>query len=137
MIRCLRNTEDLEKAAPETRPIALAWDLAGTLPEDWTLVRRLRHSSGLSRVPFMLFGQSEVDKLGTSAAMTGFVLKSGDNQSLIAALETLYPLQVEGPILIVDDEPQVRRTPGLGGECPAGLPGTSCRRWFPCPGDYE
>ncbi len=107
-IRKLRNIEDLEKAVIETRPIALAWDLAGMRPEDWTLVRRLRHYRGLSRVPFMLFGQSESDMLGNTAAMTGFVLKSGDNQSLIATLDALYPLQVVGPILIVDDELQVR-----------------------------
>jgi signal transduction histidine kinase/DNA-binding LacI/PurR family transcriptional regulator/AraC-like DNA-binding protein len=109
-IHMLRSNEDLEKAVAETRPVALAWDLAGARPGDWVLVRRLRHYPGLSRVPFVLFGQSEADKLGTSAAMTGFVLKSGDNQPLLAALDALYPLQAGGPILIVDDESQVRAT---------------------------
>jgi signal transduction histidine kinase/DNA-binding LacI/PurR family transcriptional regulator/AraC-like DNA-binding protein len=109
-IHMLRSNEDLEKAVAETRPVALAWDLAGARPGDWVLVRRLRHYPRLSRVPFMLFGQSEADKLGTSAAMTGFVLKSGDNQPLLAALDALYPLQAGGPILIVDDESQVRAT---------------------------
>lgn len=107
-IHMLRSNEDLEKAVAETRPVALAWDLARARPGEWALVRRLRHYPGLSRAPFILFGQSEADKLGTSAAMTGFVLKSGDNQPLFAALDALCPLQAGGPILIVDDEAQVR-----------------------------
>ena len=104
----LKDSEDLEKAVSGTHPVALAWDLAGASPGDWMLVRRLRHFSGLSRMPFMLFGQLQEGLKETPSAITGFVLKSGDNQPLIAALDALYPLQVEGPILIVDDDPQVR-----------------------------
>jgi AraC-like DNA-binding protein len=107
-IHRLKSNEDLEKVIQISQAVALAWDLADARPGDWTLVRRLRHYPGLSRVPFMLFGQVEADDLGTSAAITGFVLKSGDNQPLIAALEALCPLQAGGPILIVDDEAQVR-----------------------------
>ena len=107
-IYMIRSNEDLEKAVAETRPVALAWDMTGAHPGDWALVRRLRHYPGLSRAPFMLFGQTETDKLGASAAMTGFVIKSGDNQPLLATLDALCPVQAEGPILIVDDEAQVR-----------------------------
>ncbi len=104
----LKTIEDLEKAVTGTCPMALAWDLAGAQPGDWMLLRRLRHYSGLSRIPFMLFGQTGNEKSESAVALTGFVLKSGDNQPLITALEVLHPLHVKGPILIVDDEPQVR-----------------------------
>ena len=107
-INRLRNNEDLEQAIAGTRPVCLAWDLAGAHPGDWNLVRRLRNYSGFSHAPFMLFGQSRVDQVETSAAMTGFVLKTGDNQPLMTALDALCPLQAGGPVLIVDDEPQVR-----------------------------
>jgi len=46
--------------------------------------------------------------MGTSTAMTGFVLKSGDNKAFLAALEAIYPVEAIGPILIVDDEAQMR-----------------------------
>jgi signal transduction histidine kinase/DNA-binding LacI/PurR family transcriptional regulator len=89
-INRLRNNEDLEQAIAGMRPVSLAWDLAEARPGDWNIVRRLRHYSGLSRVPFMLFGQSKVDEV-ESSAITGFVLKSGDNQPLITALDALCP----------------------------------------------
>jgi signal transduction histidine kinase/DNA-binding LacI/PurR family transcriptional regulator/AraC-like DNA-binding protein len=104
----LRNNEDLEQAIAGTHPVSLAWDLAGASQGDWNLVRRIRHYSGLSRVPFMLYGQSRVNEMETPAALTGFVLKTGDNQPLMTALDALCPPQDGGPILVVDDEPEVR-----------------------------
>ncbi len=104
----MRNNEDLEKAAAETRPMVLAWDLAGACPDDWVLIRRIRHYPDLIRIPFMLYGQYEAEKPESSAAMTSFVLKSEDNLSLIAALDAICPLPAGGPVLIVDDELQAR-----------------------------
>lgn len=104
----LRNHEDLAKAVETTQPAVLAWDLASARPNEWALVRRLRHYPALSRMPFMLFGQSEGEKPESAAALTGFVLKSGDNQPLLAALESFNPLRGGGSILIVDDEAKAR-----------------------------
>lgn len=108
-IALLRNNNDLEKAIAQTRPVALAWDLAGAHPGDWAIVRRLRHYPALGQAPFLLFGQSESRDPRLAAGMTGFVLKSGDSQPLLAALEAICPHQAPGPVLIVDDDPQVRQ----------------------------
>jgi AraC-like DNA-binding protein/CheY-like chemotaxis protein len=108
-IRSLRNIADLEKALTGGRPMALAWDLSGAQPGDWAIVRRLRHYPGLGQTPFLLFGQAGSQASGLSTGMTGFVLKSEDGQPLLAALEALCPLQAAGPVLIVDDDLQVRR----------------------------
>ncbi len=105
-IYLMSSLEDLEKAVEDTHPAVLAWDLATARPSDWALVRRLRHYPGLNRLPFMLFGQSDVQKSESSAALTGFVLKSDNYEPLLTVLEALNPPQNSGPILIVDDEQQ-------------------------------
>jgi AraC-like DNA-binding protein/CheY-like chemotaxis protein len=105
----LRNSEDLEKALSRNKPVALAWDLSSAQPSDWSLVRRLRHYPVLSQAPFILYGrisESSIDleKVG----MTGFVVKSSNTETLIDAIIAMSPTQASGPVLIVDDDSQVR-----------------------------
>ena len=100
----LRKSEDLEMALSNTKPVALAWDLSNAQPEDWTLVRRLRHYPGLSPAPFILYGQLPNEQLG----ITGFVVKSSNPKTLLDAAIAMSPTKGTGPILIVDDDPQVR-----------------------------
>ncbi len=100
----LRTNEDLEAALDHTKPAALAWDLANAQPNDWILVRRLRHYPNLSQTPFILYGQLTEEQMG----MTGFVIKSSNTKTLLDAVITMIPKQGTGPILIVDDDPQVR-----------------------------
>jgi signal transduction histidine kinase/DNA-binding LacI/PurR family transcriptional regulator/AraC-like DNA-binding protein/CheY-like chemotaxis protein len=102
----LRNTEDLEIALNNTRPVALAWDLSSAQPNDWALVRRLRHYPNLSQTPFILYGQLTEEHVG----MTGFVVKSSNTKTLLDTILALSPKQGTGPILIVDDDPQVRES---------------------------
>jgi signal transduction histidine kinase/DNA-binding LacI/PurR family transcriptional regulator/AraC-like DNA-binding protein len=107
-VRLLRNLDDLEEAASQVRPKALAWDLTGAQTSDWAIVRRMRHHPGLGQVPFLLFGQGTgLD--GLPSGVTGFVLKTGDDQPLLTAIESICPFQAAGPVLIVDDDEQVRQ----------------------------
>jgi AraC-like DNA-binding protein len=102
----LRNSEDLETTSSNTNPVALAWDLSNAQPTDWTLVRRLRHYPNLSQMPFILYGQLTEEHIG----MTGFVVKSSNTKTLLDAILAMSPKQDMGPILIVDDDPQVRES---------------------------
>jgi len=119
----LRDSEDLETALSKTKPVALAWDLSNAKPSDWALVRRLRHYSNLSQAPFILYGQladpstalrpphgdrQAQDGSSGQVGMTGFVIKSSDTKTLLDAIIAMSPTQGTGPILIVDDDPQVR-----------------------------
>jgi signal transduction histidine kinase/DNA-binding LacI/PurR family transcriptional regulator/AraC-like DNA-binding protein len=108
----LRNSEDLETALNATRPVALAWDLSRVQSGDWTLARRLRHYPNLSQMPFILYGPL-ADPSTPSAGpvgMTGFVVKSSNTKTLLDVIIAISPNQDKGPILIVDDEPQVRES---------------------------
>ncbi|HLO29289.1 MAG TPA: substrate-binding domain-containing protein [Anaerolineales bacterium] len=120
----LRSHEDLEAALSHTKPMALAWDLSNAQPGDWTLVRRLRHYPSLSQTPFVLYGQP-VEQQPVLAGMTGFVLKSSNTKTLLDTITALSPTQGAGPILIVDDEPQVRESHKALVE--EGLPGYPVR----------
>jgi AraC-like DNA-binding protein len=110
-IRFLRGDENLENVLSGVHPVAIAWDLAGARPGDWGLVRHLRHFPHLSQAPFILYGELTGNETGGSSmtmGLTGFVVKSTDGGSLSDAIQAMDPSQADGPILIVDDDPQVR-----------------------------
>jgi AraC-like DNA-binding protein len=117
----LSSSEDVEIAASNTKPLALAWDLSSAQPGDWTIVRRLRHYPTMCQAPFILYGQLAEERLG----MTGFVVKSADTQTLLDAILAMTPTQGTGPILIVDDDPQARESHKALVE--EGLPGYPIR----------
>jgi AraC-like DNA-binding protein len=100
----LKSSEDLESALRDAKPVALAWDLTSAQPGDWSLIRRLRHYPALSQAPFILYGQATEEQVG----MTGFIVKSSNTQTLLDTIIALSPAQNTGPILIVDDDAQVR-----------------------------
>lgn len=102
----LRNNDDMETALSSTKPVAFAWDLSNAQPNDWLLVRRLRHYPMLSQTPFILYGQLAEEQVG----MTGFIVKSSNTKTLLDTVIAMNPTQGSGPVLIVDDDPQVRET---------------------------
>jgi len=109
-IRRLRTNDDLEIILAETQPVALAWDLSTAQTDDWVLIRRLRHFSKLAQTPVILYGQGKQNDSGVPSptiGLTGFVIKSANNQTLLDMIESLSPVQATGSILIVDDDPQV------------------------------
>jgi AraC-like DNA-binding protein len=102
----LGGSDDLETALSQSRPAALAWDLSNAQPSDWSIVRRLRHYPELYQAPFILYGQIAEEQMG----MTGFIVKSNNTKTLLDTILAMSPAQVTGPILIVDDDPQVRES---------------------------
>ncbi len=100
----IHDREDLDAVLITTKPVALAWDLTSAQPSDWALVRCLRHYPNLSKTPFILYGQPTDSQVG----LTGFVVKSSDTETLYDAIVAMNPNQGAGPILIVDDDAQIR-----------------------------
>ena len=117
----LCTNDDLETALRYTKPVALAWDLSNAQPGDWTIVRRLRHYPNLCQAPFILYGQLAEEPMG----MTGFVVKSANTVTLLDAIIAMSPTQATGPVLIVDDDAQVRESHKALVE--EGLPGYPIR----------
>jgi signal transduction histidine kinase/AraC-like DNA-binding protein/DNA-binding response OmpR family regulator len=107
-IRQLQAGDDPDAMLKETLPVALAWDLAGATPADWTTVQRLRHHPRLCQAPFILYGQEQDDEPGLALGMTNLITKPVSGASLLEAINALCLPHFVGPILIVDDDPQAR-----------------------------
>jgi AraC-like DNA-binding protein len=106
-IHNLRPTDDLGAVMQRVEPAALAWDLANARSGDWVVVRRLRNHPKLSQAPFILYGQETGKGAALSIGMTDFVAKPLDGTSLMEAINSICPPEDAGPILIVDDDPEV------------------------------
>jgi len=110
-IRRLRAGGDWEKELTGVRPVALAWDLGGIQSGDWTMVRRFRTHPLLSQAPVILYGQAKKEQgneAGLTLGLTSFLDKSAGIQALMETIHTVKPAPTAGPVLIVDDDPNVR-----------------------------
>ncbi len=107
-IQKLRSSDDIDAIMRRVQPAALAWDLTSAVPGDWVVVRRLRSHPNLSQAPFMLYGQEPGKGTSLSVGMTDFVVKPMDGGRLMEAINAISPRQDAGPILIVDDDPEIR-----------------------------
>jgi signal transduction histidine kinase/AraC-like DNA-binding protein len=103
----LQASDDLDMVVRRRQPAALAWDMIDASPSDWALVRRLRNHPRLSQAPFMLYGQENGTGAALSVGMTSFVAKQTKGDGLMDAINSVCPSEGPGPILIVDDDPQV------------------------------
>jgi AraC-like DNA-binding protein/DNA-binding response OmpR family regulator len=118
-IQMLRAGDDLDAVLSNVQPATLAWDLAGASANDWAMVRRIRNHPHLSQLPFILYEQG--DSANSFTGLTGVVMKPVNAPSLLEAIHALNPQEMQGPILIVDDDPVVRQT--LQDMITEGLPG--------------
>jgi signal transduction histidine kinase/DNA-binding LacI/PurR family transcriptional regulator/AraC-like DNA-binding protein/DNA-binding response OmpR family regulator len=112
-IRQLSTGDDLEAILADVQPAAIAWDLALAQPEDWTFIRRLRHYPRFTQTPFILYGSNESENANEPAGisgLTGFLVKTTNEQSLLDLIDTLCPTKAEGLVLIVDDDPLARNS---------------------------
>lgn len=102
------SLDELETALGNTRPQAIAWDLASARPGDWNLLRRLRSHPTLSLAPVIIYGNLPENTPAT-VGLTSFLTKTPTSQTLLETLSALRPPEtVTGPILIVDDDPAAR-----------------------------
>ncbi len=104
---------ELEAALGNTQPLAIAWDLSSARPGDWNLLRRLRSHPTLSLAPVIIYGNLPENE-HAAVGLTSFLTKTPVSQTLLETLNALCPpasASTPGqPILIVDDDPQVRQS---------------------------
>jgi Osmosensitive K+ channel histidine kinase len=99
----LQPEDDIQTLFTALRPAAIAWDLAQASSEHWAIVQKIRSFPQWAQLPFILYNQEEDPN---STALTSFVLKPLENETLQEALAVLRPASMVGPVLIVDDDPQ-------------------------------
>jgi signal transduction histidine kinase/AraC-like DNA-binding protein/DNA-binding LacI/PurR family transcriptional regulator len=107
-IRSLHISDSLDKLFEEVQPAAIAWDLACANPYQWSLIERLRSYPVISQIPFLVYGPGQLHRDDAPLGLTSFILKPVIGKNLLEAIETMRPLAIDGPILIVDDDAQTR-----------------------------
>lgn len=107
----ISSIDELDIALSSTSPVAIAWDLSQSKPGDWNIIRRLRSHSKFSLVPVLIYGSdSNLTSVESKPGITGFVTKSTNSQTLLDALSALCPSAPASSVLIVDDDPEVRKS---------------------------
>jgi signal transduction histidine kinase/DNA-binding LacI/PurR family transcriptional regulator/AraC-like DNA-binding protein/DNA-binding response OmpR family regulator len=127
-IRRLQAGGDWDKELAGIRPAALAWDLADAKTNEWTMVRRFRAHPLLSQAPVILYGQVTREKgsrTGLTLGLTSFLDKSAGPQGLLESIHAARLGPESGPMLIVDDDPDVLKAHRETVQ--KGLPGLSIR----------
>jgi signal transduction histidine kinase/AraC-like DNA-binding protein/CheY-like chemotaxis protein len=110
-IRRLRAAGDWEAELAGVRPVALAWDLAGAGANDWAMVRRFRAHPLLRHAPVIVYGQVQKEQgaeVELTLGLTSFLDKSAGAEGLLESIHTVRVTPDAGPVLIVDDDPDVR-----------------------------
>lgn len=100
----VRPGDDLLHLLAALRPAALAWDLAHAGSEDWAAIQKIRSYPQWSHLPFILYGNDEGG--AGAASLTSVVLKPLSGQAMQEAIAALRSPDDQGPILVVDDDPQ-------------------------------
>jgi signal transduction histidine kinase/AraC-like DNA-binding protein/ABC-type sugar transport system substrate-binding protein len=98
-IRLLDRARHIEQLLDDGCPVAFAWDMAGAIHEDWSIIQSLCARSPLAQVPFLLYSNSSV------AGLTQVLPKPSSGLTLQAMIESLRPLSGSGSVLLVDDDP--------------------------------
>jgi signal transduction histidine kinase/AraC-like DNA-binding protein/ABC-type sugar transport system substrate-binding protein len=105
--RQLKPGEDLEAALADIHPMAIAWDGAQSGADEWNIIHRLHHQPELLEVPFVLCQESGQDAL-EPVGLTNILVKPMSGAALLQAVHVLRPPDAVGPVLIVDDDAEVR-----------------------------
>lgn len=106
-IHRLDSTADIGAALERMRPAALAWDTTHASAEDWATVQHIQSHPQWRHVPLMLFSHDDDDEQA-AGGITSVLVKPLRSAVLQEAVSTLQAHDADGPILIVDDDPQAR-----------------------------
>lgn len=106
-IRRIQVNDNIERLLAEVQPTALAWDFAAAAPGDWGILQQLRNMPRLRQIPFMLYGQEQESNGEPTIGLTNLIIKPVSDDTLLGTIQVLCPPHVTGPILIVDDDPQI------------------------------
>ncbi len=104
----LDSQSDIELVLKETNPCALYWEVDPRSSQEWPFVQRLCSYPQMAAVPLLLYGVNSPSMGDKNNGMTGIMPKPFNHQKLTDTLNALCPVNVEGTILIVDDDLQSR-----------------------------
>ncbi len=106
--RLISQHSDLSSALAEGLPVAVAWDLGHASVKEWSMLSRLSAGKDYAALPVILFGANGGGK-PDSAGYTNIVYKPCQANVFVEWIELVDTgSNLEGSILVVDDDPQAR-----------------------------
>ena len=90
------------------RPRAVLLDVTMPHMDGWAVLRALRADPDIGAMPIVMITVLDEQNLAFSLGATDYLQKPIDRASLKAVIERFRPASGAGPILVVEDEPDVR-----------------------------
>jgi signal transduction histidine kinase/AraC-like DNA-binding protein/ABC-type sugar transport system substrate-binding protein len=103
----LGDAAAIENLVKDLQPAAVAWDVGSAGMEDWLIVQKVRASPELNKIPFFLFSYDEEAK--RKLVTTNVIIKPVIGSNLAEYINAIRPELLQGPILIIDDDPLIRQ----------------------------
>lgn len=104
----LHLVSDLEAILEEVSPAAIAWDMADMAPSNWQYIQQIKAHPRLNRIPFLVYRHGAVES--QREGPTNILTKPVQHHSLYDYIASTRPDSSGGTILLVDDDPQTRKT---------------------------
>ena len=104
----IQNMNDLDKISGKRQPVALAWDLSCASTAEWQIVQYIQSQPQFGQLPLILFNYEEEEAPDQQTGMTNILTKPFNHKTLSGFLKSIYDANIQGMVLIADDDPQAR-----------------------------
>lgn len=97
--------EEIERLFAMVQPVALVCDVDGVRAHNWALIEQIRRHPHGHMLPLLLYSSDE-GAANDGAWLTQVLVKPFRSTQLLAMLTEMQPIQPDGTVLIVDDDPE-------------------------------
>ena len=101
----------MEQALPivkDIRPSIIIVDSMITGTDDWLILNQLKDDTLLKDIPVIMAGIDKSEEFAYSLGASDFLHKPVEKDQLITTLSRFIPIDLDGSILIIDDESEAR-----------------------------
>lgn len=99
---------DLASVLAEVQPVGVVCDMPGIDVEHWPIVQHIRAHPQLCCLPLITYSHEPSAPAKLAAGLVSVVVKPVGGSALVKTAYALSEGAAQGPILIVDDDPEVR-----------------------------
>jgi signal transduction histidine kinase/DNA-binding response OmpR family regulator len=107
VVSCTDGQEVLELART-LRPTAITLDVIMPGMDGWAVLRELKSDPDTRDIPVIMVTMTTEKDMGYALGATEFLTKPIERESLVRLIERFRITQGEGPLLVVDDDAEVR-----------------------------
>jgi signal transduction histidine kinase/AraC-like DNA-binding protein len=107
-LRRIGPDDEITALLAEVSPVGLVWEISQEAASDWPVVQHIRSHAELCRLPLILYSHEQDADSRPALGLTDVLIKPISGSALVKTVHHLQQPDAQGPILIVDDDPQAR-----------------------------